>query len=78
MGFIPPTSAPSEDSSGCAGFDYHCGVLHGSRMHGKYNMPYSYSPQLEKADYLYRSRPPVSHSLMPVMAASPVPGGFHE
>ena len=36
------------------------------------------SPQLEKADYLYRSLPPVSHSLMPVMAASPVPGGFHE
>ena len=37
-----------------------------------------HSPQLEKADYLYRSRPPVSHSLMPVMAAFPFHGGSHE
>ncbi len=37
-----------------------------------------HSLQLEKADCLYRSLPPVSHSLMPVMAASPVPGGFLE
>ena len=37
-----------------------------------------HSPHFEKADCLYRSLPPVSHSLMPVMAASPVPGGFHE
>ena len=37
-----------------------------------------HSPQLEKADYLYRSRPPVSRSLMLVMAAFPFRGGFHE
>ncbi len=35
------------------------------------------SPQFEKADCAYRSLPLVSHSLMLVMAASPVPGGFH-
>ena len=36
------------------------------------------SLQLEKADCLYRLQLPVSHLLMPVMAASPVPGGFRE
>lgn len=34
--------------------------------------------RLEKADYVYRLQLPVSHLPMPVMAASPVPGGFHE
>ena len=37
-----------------------------------------HTPQFEMADCLYRSLPPVSHLLMPVMAASPVRGGFHE
>ena len=37
-----------------------------------------HSPQLEKAYCLYRWLPPVSHSLMPVMAASPFPGGSLE
>ena len=36
------------------------------------------SSEFEKADYFYRSRPPVSHSPMPVMAAFPFRGGFHE
>ena len=36
------------------------------------------SLQLEKADCLYRLQLPVSHLLTPVMAASPVPGGFRE
>ena len=34
--------------------------------------------QLEKADCLYRLQLPVSHLLMPVMVASPVPGGSRE
>ena len=51
VGFISTTSGSPKDSFGCAGFDYYCGVLHGSRVHGKYSVMIDIL-QLKKADCL--------------------------